>query len=110
MSTRPQNRNLMPPTKSGEVRNPAGRPKGSRNRLGEAFIAAIHDDFLLHGSETIARVREKDPVAYVRICAALLPREVKVDTVSDLSDEELDRRLRLTIRELAGWTEDQSVQ
>jgi hypothetical protein len=117
VSTRTQNKHLLPPPQPGEVRNPAGRPKGSRNKLGEAFIAAIHDDFLLYGFKAIARVREEDPVAYVKVCAALLPREVKVETVSDLSDEELDRRLRHTIRDLAcssGWSlglpEDEPIQ
>jgi hypothetical protein len=97
----------MPPPKPGEVRNPGGRPKGSRNKLGEAFIEALHDDFLQHGPTVICRVREEDPVAYMKVCASLLPKEVKVESVSDLSDEDLDLRLRRSFRELAdawGWS------
>jgi len=30
-TTRPQNKNLLPPMKKGETRNPNGRPKGQRN-------------------------------------------------------------------------------
>ena len=29
----------------GNNANPAGRPKGSRNKLGEEFICALHADF-----------------------------------------------------------------
>jgi hypothetical protein len=29
------------PVQPGQVLNPAGRPKGSRNKLGEDFIAAM---------------------------------------------------------------------
>lgn len=71
-----------------------GRPKGSRNRLGEAFIEALHDDFQTHGASTIARVREEDPTAYVKVCASLLPKELKIERMDDLSDEQLDQRIK----------------
>ncbi len=32
-----------------------GRPKGSRNQLGEAFIADLYADWQANGAETIAR-------------------------------------------------------
>lgn len=73
-----------------------GRPKGARNRLGEEFLSALADDFSEHGAATIARVRSEDPVAYVKVCASILPKElnVRVDPLEELSDEELDRRIR----------------
>lgn len=71
-----------------------GRPKGSRNKLGEAFVSALHDDFLLHGVETIARVREDKPDQYMKVVASLLPKEFKIETVSELTDEQLDSRIR----------------
>ena len=74
-----------------------GRPKGSRNKLGEAFTCALYADFQEHGPSVIARVREGDPAAYLRIVAGLLPREVKVDRspVDELSDEELEGMIEL---------------
>lgn len=80
--------------KPGQTGNPLGRPKGSRNKLGEAFIAALHDDFEAHGVSTIQRVREERPQDYVKVVASLLPKEFKIETVSDLTDEQLDARLR----------------
>ena len=83
-----------PPFEPGQSGNPAGRPKGSRNKLGEAFISALHDDFVEHGPQTIARVREEKPAEYVKVCASLLPKELKVSTEVDMSDEQLDHRIR----------------
>ena len=53
-----------------------GRPLGSRNRLGTAFLEALQRDFEQHGPSAIAECREKKPDKYVAICASLLPKEV----------------------------------
>jgi hypothetical protein len=83
----------MPEGRPFQPGNP-GRPKGSRNKLGEAFIAALHDDFVEHGPATIARVRVEDPVAYVKVCAGILPKELKLTGSEDMTDEQLDARIR----------------
>jgi len=82
--------------KPGQSGNPKGRPKGARSKLGEAFIEALHDDFQEHGKATIAKVRDEDPVAYVKVCASILPKElnVKVDPLDELTDEQLEQRIR----------------
>lgn len=71
-----------------------GKPRGSRHKLGEAFIQALHDDFEKHGAETIEKVRAEKPDAYVKVIAGLLPKEFKIETVSELTDEQLDAKLR----------------
>ncbi|MFG1359959.1 hypothetical protein [Xanthobacter pseudotagetidis] len=71
-----------------------GRPRGSRSKLGEQFLEQLYADFAEHGPDAIARVREEKPDQYLRVIASLLPKEVKVATEADLSDEELDRRIR----------------
>lgn len=83
-----------PPFQPGQSGNPLGRPKGARNKLGEAFIEALHDDFAKNGVATIEKVRTEKPVAYVKVIASLLPKEFKIETVSELTDEQLDARLR----------------
>jgi hypothetical protein len=82
------------PFKPGESGNPAGRPKGARNKLGEAFLEALHEDFAQHGVDAIQRTREEKPEQYVKVIASLLPKEFKIETVSELTDEQLDARIR----------------
>lgn len=83
------------PFEPGKSGNPAGRPKGSRNRLGEAFIADIVADWETHGTAVIAAVREADPVAYLKVVASLVPKQldVKADhsvrSMHDISDADL---------------------
>lgn len=77
--------------KPGQVANPLGRPKGSRNKLGEAFIQALHDDFQEHGVDTIAKVREQKPDQYLKVVAAVIPQEVHhtVEDYDQLGDDDL---------------------
>ena len=61
-----------------------GRPKGSRNRHSENFLAAFASDFEKHGPAVIAKVREEQPSVYLRIAADLLPREATLDVNVDI--------------------------
>lgn len=74
-----------------------GRPKGSRNKLGEAFIAALYEDFTENGAEVIVDVRTTKPVQYLRVIASLLPKELTLNFGEDreLSDDELVERIRV---------------
>lgn len=58
--------------------NPAGRPKGSRNKLGEQFIQALQTDFQEHGKAAIQTVREERPHEYLKVVASLLPKQVEI--------------------------------
>jgi hypothetical protein len=79
----------------GQSGNPGGRPKGSRNRLSEDFIAALQEDFQDHGSAAIAACRAEKPDVYLRIIAGILPKDVhlKVQPLDDLTDDQLMRKL-----------------
>ena len=80
-----------------------GRPKGSRNKLGEDFIAALAEDFTKHGAVTIEQVRRERPDVYLRVIGALLPKDLNLTVrpgLDELSDEQLLRRLR-TVTEIA---------
>lgn len=89
--------------KPGQSGNPAGRPKGARVRLGEAFLADLLTDFEQHGKAAIKDMREKSPTDYCKVVAATLPKElnVKVDEINELSDEQLAGRLASIAAELA---------
>jgi hypothetical protein len=68
---------------TGNIGGP-GRPKGSRNKLGEDFVAAIYQDWTEHGAAVLAQVRETSPTAYLRIIAALCPLRLDIRTDDQL--------------------------
>ncbi|QGJ73802.1 hypothetical protein [Sinorhizobium meliloti] len=73
-----------------------GRPKGSRNKLGEAFLEAMHADFEQHGTEVIARVRHEKPDQYLKVVASILPKDlnININNMDDLTDDQLIQRIR----------------
>jgi len=82
--------NLWQPGVSG---NPAGRLRGSRNKLSEEVICALLRDFRKHGEKAIAKVRREQPGVYLRCLTLLIPREHKVEhsnPLKDLTDEQLE--------------------
>jgi hypothetical protein len=74
-----------------------GRKPGARNKLGEAFIEALHDDFTEHGVAAIQTVRSEKPDQYLKVIASLLPKEMNLnvtDAYSEMTDDELIERIR----------------
>lgn len=78
------------------MRNPAGRPKGARHKLGTAFLEKMLDDFTQHGVEVIETVRTKKPDQYLKVVASILPKEIELgdDTIGSIADTILQRRQR----------------
>ena len=77
---------------SGQSGNPLGRVRGSRNALSEEVICALLRDFRLHGQKAVARVRQTQPAAYLKVLALLVSRD-KVEhrnLIKELSDEQLE--------------------
>ena len=60
--------------KQGQSGNPAGRPKGARNKLSDLFIEALSKDFNEHGAETIEELRTTNPAQYCQVIARLMPK------------------------------------
>lgn len=89
--TTPKKTGLKEPWKPGQSGNPLGRPKGSRHKLGEAFVTALQADFMANGEAAIKTVREERPHEYLKVVASLLPKqiEVKEGTFDGFSDEQL---------------------
>jgi hypothetical protein len=91
------------PFEPGRSGNPAGRPRGSRNKLGEDFIAAVAQDWADHGSEVLARVRQTSPAAYLRTVATLVPQQLAITQDNDwstMTDEELREDLQQSMAEM----------
>jgi hypothetical protein len=71
-----------------------GRPQGSRNKLSEDFLADLHESWLALGKAALVTAAWTDPVAYVRMVASLMPRELEatIPTVhmERMSDAQLE--------------------
>jgi hypothetical protein len=94
--------------------NPAGAPVGSRHRqqLNGEFIAALLRDFRQGGPEAIAKVRKNQPAVYCKLLTLLCPRDVRVEhsnSLSSLTDEELDRAITAIRAMLAAQAESAKV-
>ena len=73
--------------------NGGGRKKGSRARLGEDFLADLHDAWSAHGEAALIKCATNEPTAFVKVVANVLPREVllkalNVNATVDLSTME----------------------
>lgn len=76
-STGAKHSTLFKPGVSG---NPAGRPKGSRNKLGEEFVADLLASWQLHGMAAIRTVASTRPADYLKVIAQVIPKDVLVTT------------------------------
>jgi hypothetical protein len=75
-----------------------GSPEATRRLVNKAFLEALAEDFRQGGPEAIAKVRKYQPAAYMKICALLVPREMKLEHsggVKAMSDEQLERSIEL---------------
>src|SRR5262245_16974089 len=89
------------PPGSGNPRGPYA-PSRERARFGSEFVSALRRDFRQGGPAAIAKVRKYHPAAYMKICALVIPKEMKVehsDGIKAMSDEQLDEALD-ALREL----------
>ena len=81
----------------GESGTPPERPSLStvlpRQQLQEAFIGNLAANFERDGAKTIAAAREKNPLAYLKMIAGLVPKDVahqvggKIEYTMDITGE-----------------------
>src|SRR6476660_4095923 len=91
MFDRPQNRHLRP-VQPGEVRNPKGRPKGSKHKLTEAFWREFTEAWEEHGKAALNKLALEDPATFVRVAASVIPKQLDMERakpMEELTDAEL---------------------
>ena len=78
--------------------------EATRRSFNKDFLLALAADFKKHGAAAIEKVRKTQPAVYMKICALLVPREMKVEHaggVKAMSDEELEAAIELIKEMLA---------
>ena len=70
-----------------------GRSRGVKNRLSQAFLTALAEDFEQYGVEAIKICRVERPNEYLRVIAHLMPKELEVTVgpLQEISDVELEK-------------------
>ena len=66
----------------------------TRRASNKDFLVALARDFQAHGEQVLARVRRESPAAYLKVCAMLVPREMKIEHsggVKSMTDEQLEQ-------------------
>ena len=64
---------------SGRARNPGGSPEATRRAFNKRFLLDLAEDWQQHGREVFKRVRRESPAACLKVCATLVPKEMKVE-------------------------------
>lgn len=61
--------------KKGESGNPKGRPKGSRNKLAQAFLDDALQAWDSSGKQALALMAAERPAEFAKMVAGILPKE-----------------------------------
>ncbi len=95
--------------KKGQSGNPAGRPKGARDKLSEAMFKEACEHWKKHGVGALDQVRNENPARYLQFMSTILPKsqDVLIDEHSNwvinaqpaLSDEEWADKHGVTVSE-----------
>ena len=63
----------------------SGRPKGARNKVTKLYLDAVAESFAKNGPEVLEIIKEKRPDVYMKLVAALVPKDLDVNHSGDLN-------------------------
>ena len=79
--------------------NPGGSPEATRRAFNKRFLLDLAEDWQQHGREVFKRVRRESPAAYLKVCAMLVPKEVKLEhstsAIKAMTDEEIEQAIEV---------------
>jgi hypothetical protein len=78
--------------------------EATRRSFNKDFLLALAADFKKHGAAAIEKVRKQNPAAYMKICALLVPREMKLEHsggVKAMTTEQIERAIEFIKEQLA---------
>jgi len=81
-------------------------PSGLRGVLGQRLLRALAKDFERHGARAVGLLRRERRHDYLKLIAALLPKEFRIRNIElpDMTDEELARTLA-AVKAMLAWQE-----
>jgi hypothetical protein len=93
--------------------NPGGSPEATRRAFNKRFLLDLAEDWQQHGREVFKRVRRESPASYLKVCAMVLAKEVKLEhsrsAIKELSDEELEQAIQAIQAMLAAQAEKTKI-
>jgi hypothetical protein len=87
---------------SGPHPDRKGRPRGSRNKLTEAFLADLNDLWQEQGPAIMRRAAFESPMKFADMVARLLPAKIEVKTESPFADWDHER-LTTMLQAVTAW-------
>ena len=78
------------------IQNPGGSPEATRRAFNKRFLLDLAEDWQQHGREVFKRVRRESPAAYLKVCAMLVPREMKLEHsggIKAMTTEQIERSI-----------------
>ena len=81
----PKEANLRPPWKKGQSGNPAGRKKGSRNKLAEAFLSDALEAWDKRGKKALRDMAEDKPADFAKMIASIVPKEFDINATGSIT-------------------------
>jgi hypothetical protein len=88
MAVNPTSLKNLTPWRPGQSGHPGGKPTAARARLTAKFLYDLAEDYDTNGKTAIQTLRTEDPAAYVRVVAALCPRDPEREDALDGLDND----------------------